>query len=72
MTKTAKKGLSAKPKDYFGVTPPVDSKPELKNSGLLPALPPSDFDGEFGTGKGPMIESAPHGSQLETGSFYSL
>lgn len=38
--------------EHFGTTSSVNSQPELKNSGLLPALPPSDFDGEFGTGKG--------------------
>ncbi|MCP9262580.1 hypothetical protein DINM_005946 [Dirofilaria immitis] len=32
--------------------PPQPAEPILKNSGLLPALPPSDFIGEFGTGRG--------------------
>ncbi|VDK82419.1 unnamed protein product [Litomosoides sigmodontis] len=69
LMKTTKRGSSTEStesQNYFGATPSIHSKPELKNSGLLPASPPSDFDGEFGTGKGPMMKTAFHGSQLET------
>uniref|UniRef100_A0A1I8F0L7 Uncharacterized protein n=1 Tax=Wuchereria bancrofti TaxID=6293 RepID=A0A1I8F0L7_WUCBA len=36
---------------HLSVTSSTNSQSALKNSGLIPALPPSEFDGDFGTGK---------------------
>ncbi|EFO16002.2 hypothetical protein LOAG_12505 [Loa loa] len=58
---------SSQPMEYFSLSSPANSQSVLKNSGLIPALPPSDFDGEFGTGKGGAILGGTfHGTQ--TGS----
>lgn len=59
--------------EHFGTTSSVNSQPELKNSGLLPALPPSDFDGEFGTGKGvALLGGSPHEAQKGFGNFFKI
>uniref|UniRef100_A0A0R3RVW4 DUF4335 domain-containing protein n=1 Tax=Elaeophora elaphi TaxID=1147741 RepID=A0A0R3RVW4_9BILA len=68
-TETTSMIFSSQPtkQEYSDVTPPVNSQPELKNSGLLPALPPSDFDGEFGTGKGgAILGGALQGTEAES------
>ncbi|VDO49692.1 unnamed protein product [Onchocerca flexuosa] len=52
--------------ERVGTLPPA--QPILKNSGLLPALPPSDFFGEFGTGRGriPMRNTLDEASVAES------
>ncbi|VBB33638.1 unnamed protein product, partial [Acanthocheilonema viteae] len=62
------KATSSQSEEYFSVTSPANSEPELKNSGLLPALPPSDFDGEFGTGKGSILADAFQEPPAKTGN----
>lgn len=51
----------------------IDSASVSKNSGLIPASPPKGFDGDFGTGKRPILGGVFHGRQPESrnsGEFF--
>nr|CDQ04826.1 Bm5827 [Brugia malayi] len=55
---------------HLSITSSTNSQSVLKNSGLIPALPPSEFDGDFGTGKrGAVLGGTFRGTQTGFNNF---